>query len=167
MADKTIGELPVATQLDDESLLVVEQQSQARSIKGLLIKKFARESAKGHVEEAKRAAEAAAAAKTGAEELKAEQKQRRLRRKLQRQEQKQPRTELRLLRLELKQQQAMLRPAQRLLLTALRTAKTAHYFHKVGQWAALAVALMRTATIQDIGRVLLRRRQTGPQRLRL
>lgn len=70
MADKTIGELPVATQLDDESLLVVEQQSQARSIKGLLIKKFARESAEGHVEEAKRAAEAAAAAKTGAEAAK-------------------------------------------------------------------------------------------------
>lgn len=70
MADKTIGELPVATQLDDESLLVVEQQSQARSIKGALIKKFARESADAHVEAAKKAAEAAAAAKTGAEAAK-------------------------------------------------------------------------------------------------
>ena len=71
MADKTIGELPVADHLDDESLLVVEQQSQARSIKGLLIKKFARESAEGQVEEAKRAAEAATAAKVGAETAKA------------------------------------------------------------------------------------------------
>ncbi len=60
MADKTIGELPVADHLDDESLLVVEQQSQARSIKGILIRKFARESAEGQVEEAKKSADAAA-----------------------------------------------------------------------------------------------------------
>ena len=40
MADKTIGSLPVASQLDNDSLLVVEQQSQARSIKGELIKKL-------------------------------------------------------------------------------------------------------------------------------
>lgn len=60
MADKTIGELPVADHLDDESLLVVEQQSQARSIKGFLIRKFARESAEGQVEEAKKSADAAA-----------------------------------------------------------------------------------------------------------
>ena len=66
MADKTIGELPVADHLDDESLLVVEQQSQARSIKGILIRKFARESAEGQVEEAKRAAEAAAKSATNA-----------------------------------------------------------------------------------------------------
>lgn len=67
MADKTIGELPVADHLDDESLLVVEQQSQARSIKGRLIANFARESADAHVEEAKQAAKDAVAAKTGAE----------------------------------------------------------------------------------------------------
>ena len=42
MADKTIGELPVADHLDDESLLVVEQQSQARSIKGNLPEKAPR-----------------------------------------------------------------------------------------------------------------------------
>lgn len=45
MADKTIGSLPVASQLDNDSLLVVEQQSQARSIKGELIKKFAQAAA--------------------------------------------------------------------------------------------------------------------------
>lgn len=67
MADKTIGELPVADHLDDESLLVVEQQGQARSIEGRIVANFARESANAHVEEAKQAAKDAVAAKTGAE----------------------------------------------------------------------------------------------------
>lgn len=70
MADKTIGELPVANHLDDESLLVVEQQGEARSIEGHLIARFARESANAHVEEAKQAAKEAAAAKAGAEAAK-------------------------------------------------------------------------------------------------
>ena len=41
MADKAIGELPVADDLYDDSLLVVEQQREARSIEGRLIRKFA------------------------------------------------------------------------------------------------------------------------------
>lgn len=41
MADRTIGELPVADHLDDDSLLVVEQQSEARSIQGRLVRQFA------------------------------------------------------------------------------------------------------------------------------
>lgn len=60
MADRTIGELPVASQLDDESLLVVEQQAQAKSIKGRLVKEFAQASVYRYVESAKSAAEDAA-----------------------------------------------------------------------------------------------------------
>jgi len=70
MADKTIGELPVASSLDDESLLVVEQQRQARSIKGILIKNFAQAAAAGSVEAAQKAAATATAAKDGAEAAK-------------------------------------------------------------------------------------------------
>lgn len=68
MADKTIGSLPVASQLDNDSLLVVEQQSQARSIKGELIKKFAQAAAAESVSAAQKAAEEAQLAKQGAEE---------------------------------------------------------------------------------------------------
>lgn len=56
MADKTIGSLPVASQLDDESLLVVEQQSQARSIKGQLIRQFAESASAAQVAAAQQAA---------------------------------------------------------------------------------------------------------------
>ena len=41
MADKAIGDLPVAGALYDDSLLVVEQQSEARSIRGSLFKQYA------------------------------------------------------------------------------------------------------------------------------
>lgn len=67
MADKTIGSLPVAAQLDNDSLLVVEQQSQARSIKGELIKQFAQAAAAGSVEAAQLAAQKAQLAQQGAE----------------------------------------------------------------------------------------------------
>lgn len=67
MADKTIGSLPVASQLDNDSLLVVEQQSQARSIKGELIKQFAQAAAAGSVEAAQLAAQKAQLAQQGAE----------------------------------------------------------------------------------------------------
>lgn len=67
MADKTIGSLPVASQLDNDSLLVVEQQSQARSIKGELIKKFAQAAAAESVSAAQKAAEEAQLAKQGAD----------------------------------------------------------------------------------------------------
>ena len=56
MADRTIGELPVADHLDDESLLVVEQQGEARSIQGRLVRHFA----EAATEESVRAAQVAA-----------------------------------------------------------------------------------------------------------
>ena len=62
MADKTIGELPAASEVNDDSLLVMEQQGQARSVKGDLIKKYAREATAAYVEDARKSAEAAAEA---------------------------------------------------------------------------------------------------------
>ena len=59
MADRTIGELPVADHLDDESLLVVEQQGEARSIQGLLVRRFAEAATVGVVQAAQAAAEQA------------------------------------------------------------------------------------------------------------
>lgn len=59
MADKTIGELPVASSLNDDSLLVVEQQSEARSIQGRLIRSFAESVADKFVSRAETAAESA------------------------------------------------------------------------------------------------------------
>lgn len=59
MADRTIGELPVADHLDDESLLVVEQQGEARSIQGLLVRRFAEAATEGAVQAAQDAAEQA------------------------------------------------------------------------------------------------------------
>ena len=59
MADRTIGELPVADHLDDDSLLVVEQQAQARSIKGALVRQFAEAATDAHVKAAQAAAEQA------------------------------------------------------------------------------------------------------------
>ena len=59
MADRTIGELPVADHLDDESLLVVEQQSEARSIQGRLVRQFAESATDEHVKAAQEAAEQA------------------------------------------------------------------------------------------------------------
>ena len=57
MADKTIGELPVASEVYDDSLLVMEQQGEARSIKGELLKKYARKATAAYVEDAKKSAE--------------------------------------------------------------------------------------------------------------
>ena len=59
MADRTIGELPAADHLDDDSLLVVEQQAQARSIKGALVRQFAEAATDAHVKAAQAAAEQA------------------------------------------------------------------------------------------------------------
>lgn len=64
--DKTIGELPVASSLDDDSLLVVEQQSEARSIKGQLVKQFAKQSVSQYVTQAQQQAKAAANSATQA-----------------------------------------------------------------------------------------------------
>lgn len=59
MADKAIGELPVADALYDDSLLVVEQQAQARSIRGELIRGFAQAAVEKDVQRAIDAADAA------------------------------------------------------------------------------------------------------------
>ena len=76
MADKQIGSLPVANHLDDESLLVVEQQGAARSIKGRLIRQFATSvvqesvsAAQTAAQSAQKAAEDSEAARDEAQEL--------------------------------------------------------------------------------------------------
>lgn len=66
MADKTIGELPIAQELNNDSLLVVEQQNEARSIKGKLVADFAREAGAADVQRAVAAAKDAAQSKTAA-----------------------------------------------------------------------------------------------------
>lgn len=67
MTDRQIGSLPVANQLDDDSLLVVEQQGEARSIKGRLIRQFATVAVEGAVEAAQTAAQTAGQAADEAE----------------------------------------------------------------------------------------------------
>lgn len=57
MADKAIGDLPVAGALYDDSLLVVEQQAEARSIRGSLVKQYVGEAAQPYVDEAAKQAE--------------------------------------------------------------------------------------------------------------
>ncbi len=56
MADKAIGDLPEAGALYDDSLLVVEQQSEARSIRGSLVKQYVDEAAQPYVDEAAKSA---------------------------------------------------------------------------------------------------------------
>ena len=72
MADKRIGELPVAEALDDDSLLVVEQQNQAHSIRGELVARFAREATVQYVGQAEASAEKAKASQDAAEKSAAE-----------------------------------------------------------------------------------------------
>lgn len=59
MADRTIGSLPKAAGIYDDSLLVMEQQGAAMSLSGEQIKGFAREGVEDYVTDAKKAAEAA------------------------------------------------------------------------------------------------------------
>ncbi len=66
MADKTIGDLHVAEELYDDSLLVVEQNGEARSIKGSLVAKFAREATEGYATQAAESARQAAASQEAA-----------------------------------------------------------------------------------------------------
>ena len=66
MADKAIGDLPAAGALYDDSLLVVEQQSEARSIRGSLVKQYAKESVGPEAERAEKAADRAEQAAQGA-----------------------------------------------------------------------------------------------------
>ncbi len=67
MADKQIGELPVAEELDGDSLLVVEQQNQAHSIRGELVARFAREATVQYVGQAEASAQAAKVSQEAAE----------------------------------------------------------------------------------------------------
>lgn len=57
MADKNIGLLPSATELYDDSLLVVEQQGVAVKLSGAQFKQFAQHSVNFHIETAKNYAE--------------------------------------------------------------------------------------------------------------
>lgn len=60
MADKTIGDLPLAPQILDSSLLVVEQNGKAMRMTGAQFKEFAKNSVSQYVEEAKQAADSVA-----------------------------------------------------------------------------------------------------------
>lgn len=66
MADKNIGALPQAAQLDDSSLLVAEQQGQAVKITGAQFKEFGRQAVVGQVQGYVDQAEAAADRAEGA-----------------------------------------------------------------------------------------------------
>ena len=59
MADRTIGSLPRAPDLYDDSLLVIEQQGAAMSLTGEQLKGFARQGVSDYVEAAQTAAKAA------------------------------------------------------------------------------------------------------------
>lgn len=67
MADKTIGELKKATNLDDDSLMIAEQQGDAVSVTGALFKSFAQEATKGFAESASKDAATAVGAKDAAQ----------------------------------------------------------------------------------------------------
>ena len=69
MADKRIGELPSAKTFDDESLLIVEQSSQALNVSGKLVKTYAETAAVAVVKDSVDAAakSATAAAKSAQE----------------------------------------------------------------------------------------------------
>lgn len=57
MADSTVGGLPAAAQLDDTSLLVVEQQGVAKRFTGAQFKEFGKNAAKAYVDTAKKYAD--------------------------------------------------------------------------------------------------------------
>lgn len=59
MADSAIGGLPTAPQFDDDSLLVTEQQGQARKLTGRQLKKFAQSSVTPYIEIAQKWAQEA------------------------------------------------------------------------------------------------------------
>lgn len=75
MADKSIGALPAASELNNDSLIPVEQGGIAMSVSGAMIAEFAKQSAESRVQDAERAAQnaaasanAAAASKSGIDE---------------------------------------------------------------------------------------------------
>lgn len=59
MADKSIGELPAAEQLYDDSLIPMEQGGQAKSVSGQILKNYAKQGVEAYVEAAQTAASAA------------------------------------------------------------------------------------------------------------
>lgn len=67
MADLAVGELPRATSIDDDSLLVMEQQGEAMSVTGKTIKSYAQSAVDADVAAAKSAAESAETAADRAE----------------------------------------------------------------------------------------------------
>lgn len=66
MADRSIGELPLAPQVTDTSLLAVEQGGIAHRMTGAQFKEFAKISVTTYVESAKQSAQEAAASKAKA-----------------------------------------------------------------------------------------------------
>ena len=67
MADKTIGDLTQAESIGSEDLFVLQQNSEAKKLKGSQLVKYAQDAVGAQVTAATQAAENAAAAKTGAE----------------------------------------------------------------------------------------------------
>lgn len=57
MADRTVGSLPPAADLYDDSLLVVQQQGAAMSLSGAQLKRFSQAGVSGYVEAARKAAQ--------------------------------------------------------------------------------------------------------------
>lgn len=72
MADKTIGDLTEALQINDNDLFVLQQNSEAKKLKGAQLVKYAQDAVGAQVTAATQAAENAAAAKTGAESAQTE-----------------------------------------------------------------------------------------------
>lgn len=72
MADKTIGDLTQAASIGSEDLFVLQQNSEAKKLKGAQLVKYAQDAVGAQVTAATQAAENAAAAKTGAESAQTE-----------------------------------------------------------------------------------------------
>ena len=67
MADKTIGDLTQAESIGSEDLFVLEQNGEAKKLKGARLVKYAQDTVSAQVTAATEAAESAETAKTGAE----------------------------------------------------------------------------------------------------
>ena len=72
MADKTIGDLTQAESIGGEDLFVLQQNGEAKKLKGARLVKYAQDAVGAQVTAATQAAENAAAAKTGAESAQTE-----------------------------------------------------------------------------------------------
>ena len=72
MADKPIGDLTQAESIGSEDLFVLQQNSEAKKLKGAQLVKYAQDAVGAQVTAATQAAENAAAAKTGAESAQTE-----------------------------------------------------------------------------------------------